>query len=247
MRFAGWMIGIVVLLLATEMVKTKPIRTPYRRVTTGDSGKILSEKAGVMLKESYFRRFSVRADRKLQPSDRACNEKIGIVTTDELEALVEIFMAALLTPPLDSFIPVFRNLFLQSVTYNLTIYKVCGGCQDYEEVIGDEPFCNSTSIGYDATHSAIVFIPMNSEVDQEILLEVKFRGYIQMSVTEINVEGALSEVWPANLTEETVNRVQLGEAEIGNFLGDMIDLLPLALAASAGAISIGPDGLGCKF
>jgi hypothetical protein len=200
-------------------------------------------------------------DRRLQT--RACGDEIGRVTVAEMRA----FVSTLLTTIFEKvggagFIQNRLEYFTSSLRYDVVAYKVCGSCAETQASLSEQAllqdesvfgsfmsYCGTDKYGYDAQHSALVFVPVTTETNftatartgKAKLVEGSLRSFVSMHVTLVSVDRAPTQAWPTNLTEAMTLSEDLSNLI---FLLPYFDYLAPLVAAGSGAVSILPDYIG---
>jgi len=179
-----------------------------------------------------------RRRRVLQPSNRTCGEQISAITTTEILDLVNIFIEYMLP---ENFRDTVRAVVTSMVKYDLAVYKVCGSC--YVDLPSIES-CRGDQYGHNATHSALVFLPLNGTTDAP--LAGKLRGYIYMHGTPLSVDKAPTEVWPGDLGEALAAAISElpNQAKLLELIGNTLEYWVVLLFASAGTVGLAPDYIG---
>ena len=175
--------------------------------------------------------------RVLQPSNRNCGEQICTITTTEILDLANLFIEYMIP---ENFRDTVRAVVTPMVKHGLAVYKVCGSCVDLPSVES----CSDDQYGHNATHSALVFLPLNETTD--VPLAGKLRGYVYMHGTPLSVDKAPTEVWPGDLGEAVA--AAIGElpnqAKLVELIVNTLEYWGVLLFASAGTVGLAPDYLG---
>ena len=201
---------------------------------------------------------------------RDCNEEFSFVTTDEIRSIFNFLMESITpvdetssssspSPPSSS--PTQRQQVVVNpiLNYDVTVSKVCLKCsqiglEDFpettEEILlntspyGFLSYCSEDKYGWNATHSALIFSPVDSETGQ--ILTGELRGFVSGHDTAIDVDTAPTDLWPF----ENVTSILLSSTNSTPLLTDSEKVLLFQsfisslVAASGGAVAIMPDYIG---
>jgi hypothetical protein len=202
---------------------------------------------------------------------RDCNEEFSFVTTDEIRSIFNFLMESIL--PVDdtlsssssssssSSTPSQQEVVNPILNYDVTVSKVCLKCsqiglEDFfgttetEEILlntspyGFPSYCSEDKYGWDATHSALIFSPVDSATGQ--ILTGELRGFVSGHDTAIDVDTAPTDLWPL----ENVTSILLSSADSTLVLTNSDKVLLFQsfisslVAASGGAVAIMPDYIG---
>jgi hypothetical protein len=188
--------------------------------------------------------------RELQ-STRACNEQFATATADEILAIGDFFLGLIIPPELSALLPIAREEFFSIVKYDIAVSKVCLSCSDVQAMdFGDAgamtngakygflTYCSSDKYGFEATHSALVFQPVNATTGEKV--EGVLRGFVSGHSTETDVTQGPSDFWPDSISGILDSDVLANSTKViilRNFLTSSV-------AASAGTVAILPDYIG---
>jgi hypothetical protein len=183
--------------------------------------------------------------RKLQVRD--CNAESSTATADEIRAIANLFLGLILPP---EYLTAAAEQLLSIVDYDIAVSKVCLSCQDVDQsdldaaaftddsTHGFASYCSSGKYGVDATHSALVFAPIDPDTG-DVFTGV-LRGFVSGHSTESNVNAGPSDLWPVDVTAVLASDVITDFQKVLQFR----NFLASSVAASAGAISVMPDYIG---
>jgi hypothetical protein len=220
-------------------------------------------------------------------SSRPCNALIATVTVDEVRAFGNLMLQTTLElAGLDDddaeqtlADELLRTLSL--VQYGLAVHKVCGSCRDahisqyYTMDDGDDnnaatitktrdlvPWCGSAVHGSNATHSALIFVPIiiasnnnnNNDTNNDtnntndttaIMVGGIIPSFVQMHSFIIGPDDGVSETWPDSLGAAVQAAASVAEATSRQFfLQDFLNCFPSVIMASSGVVAILPDYIG---
>lgn len=174
-------------------------------------------------------------------STRPCNAEIGRIPKSELATVLQMLLAVFLPSSLLSQV---LPSMTAGIVYDVAVYKVCGSCQDFFASSSSPPsYCQSTTYGYDANHSSIVFLPLQNVVSDAPILG-QLRAVFSFHGATLNADEAPSQLWPSNLGLTLAQLNTSSPTDIANFVGNIAPSLATSLGAAAGAIGIGPDYIG---
>ena len=179
-----------------------------------------------------------------------CNQVIGTVTVQEIQAIAGAWANILLSAEngyTDEQRKAATQAFMgQEAKYDLQSSRVCGSCEDYigslrwADPIGISQwreYCGRNAHGFEARHSALVFQPIDRETGLPLSgvrnVAMAFQG------TRLSVDRAFSMDFPSNVAE----RIGMEQDPFG-FITTFGDIHNLLTASSAGLIAIGPDYIG---
>lgn len=191
--------------------------------------------------------------RHLQENDDtipACNTKITTLGIDEVQSFAEILLQSSLglAGAEDLQDTLAAQLITPFVKYGLTVYKVCGTCNnvwkhwdnyDYGDDSSFESYCGPNVHGSEATHSSLVFAP--NEGNSEIL-SGNIPSFLHMHSFVTDLADCPTEKWPSSLNE-TLQSV-IAENTFVDFLSNFFDYFSGVLIASSGVVSVFPDYIG---
>ena len=124
-----------------------------------------------------------------------------------------------------------------NLKYDVGVYKVCGTCAEataYKNEM-DLSFCDPMTYGYDADLSGLAMVPLSASGTP---LDGNLRGVLDYHTTVANVNDAPSVQWPSSLKNE------LDQGAGPALVADILNGLDSLCAASTGAVSMLPDGIG---
>jgi hypothetical protein len=186
-----------------------------------------------------------------QSFTRACGEVIGTATRAEIAEVATFFIdSTLASTNLTGSLGPALQVLLATVNYDIMAVKVCASCADMKILYEGEAFlqdnanvygayqsyCGSSVYGYDATHSALVFLPVDNAT--KTIRGGELRGMLAMHLEQITVTAIPSERWPTNLRDGFIDTPSFAILEIfSNFLEPM-------MATTTGAVAVIPDFLG---
>jgi hypothetical protein len=204
-------------------------------------------------------------------SSRPCNALIATVTVDEVRALGNLMLQATLElAGLDDDADLQQTLadeFLLTpslVKYGLAVHKVCGSCSDadvlkYYTMDGDaaitnrdlEPWCGSAVYGSNATHSALIFVPIiasnnntnDTNNNETAVVGGNIPSFVQMHSFITGPDDGVSETWPDSIGA-VVQAASADATTRQTFLLALFDHFSSAIMASSGVVSILPDYIG---
>ena len=115
---------------------------------------------------------------------RACNQEFGRISKDEINAIADVFINVLTTS--SAVASLAKNNLLNTVDYDVLLIKVCGSCANIsaerlggnETFYDDSPFgfatyCQNSSYGFNAVHSALVLAPINPITNQIVVGRIR--------------------------------------------------------------------------
>jgi hypothetical protein len=200
-------------------------------------------------------------NRRLQT--RACGDEIGRVTVAEMKALASTLLTIIFEKVgAAGFVQNRLKYFTSSLRYDIVVYKVCGSCAETQASLSEQAllqdesvfgafssYCGTDKYGYDAQHSALVFVPVTTETNSTAtarterakVVEGSLRSFVSMHVTLVSVNRAPTQAWPTNLTEALTLSADPSELK---FLLPYYDYLTPLVAAGSGAVSVLPDYIG---
>jgi hypothetical protein len=164
---------------------------------------------------------------------RDCGVVFARVTQQEVQIVADIFLQTLTTSATVQDLA--RSNLLEHVQYDISIAKVCGSCKDFLNLNTNNSAssCSGGYYGSDATHSALVFAPIDPATNQ--LVTGRIRG--MLTFAEMALE-APTAAFPCNLT----NYLDVTPSSDATEL--LVDYLVPLLLTSGGVISVLPDGIG---
>jgi hypothetical protein len=123
---------------------------------------------------------------------RECGVEFARVTTDQIEAIANIYLESLASSEVIGELA--RSSLLEYAQYDVTVAKVCGSCEDIidasariseaalnsQEEFGFGTLCAENAYGYSAQHSALVFAPLEPGTDQ--IMTGYIRGILSVRV-----------------------------------------------------------------
>ena len=222
-----------------------PTRTTSHNSTKSGSGKSGSSKGGDRSKGSSPTP-SPRSPRQGPP----CNQVIGIVTKAEIERLATFWVdvIALATPLTADEREAALQVYLggnETPKYDIVASKVCGSCAEFQKNMETadptgawKTYCGKDVYGYQATHSALAFHPLDPETNAP-LTGIRNVG-VAFQSTRITVTEAFSTDFPSNVTQRIAETLSDFNALANSFA----DAYPLMVAASLGLVTYGPDHIG---
>ena len=178
---------------------------------------------------------------------RVCDEVIGISQTNEIADLATYFINEVLSQSnlTNSLQPALRVL-LNAVQYNVKAIKICGTCTAINDVMDTSneygsfnSYCGNDIYGYNAQHSALLFIPVVNGTEDTISIG-EYKGFVSMHTLELDATKSPSETWPTNLNE-TLDNLSNDQEQLFNLFSPFLDAI---MAAATGAIAIIPDYIG---
>lgn len=176
--------------------------------------------------------------------DRACNEQIGVITTDEVVVAMTAYYSVLFVDDPDLFAASVETVqFLAQ--YDSAVWKLCHSCEELAATGLDLPdACGPDQYGYDAQLSSLVFVPLDPATNAP--LSGLLRGVYNFHGAKMTVTQAPTVQWPANITAEVANIDQTADPTliVQWVLSNLFEGLTLMVAASQGAIGIAPDYIG---
>eukprot|EP00536_Pseudo-nitzschia_multiseries_P007440 jgi/Psemu1/324757/estExt_fgenesh1_pg.C_1750039 len=187
-------------------------------------------------------------NRKLQTGagTRNCNEEFSTVTIDEVGSIFDLLMDSI--DPLDSnFTTEAVNLTMK---YDVKVSKVCLKCSqmgledlETEALMNTSPYgfrsyCSDDEYGWQATHSALVFSPVEPSTGD--LLTGELRGFLVGHDTAIDVDSGPTDIWPDDIPS-MLNENTLNDAEKTLLFQSFASAL---VAATSGAVALMPDYIG---
>jgi hypothetical protein len=105
---------------------------------------------------------------------RECGVVFARVTQKEVQTVADIFLQSLTTSATVQDLA--RSNLLGHVQYDISITKVCGSCRDFLNLNTNNASCSVGYYGSDATHSALVFAPVDPGTNQ--LVTGRIRGML---------------------------------------------------------------------
>jgi hypothetical protein len=181
-------------------------------------------------------------------ADRDCNEQFTTVTAQEVQTIFGFFAQAIL--PLGADLATSLQRVTPLIQHDVMAAKVCLKCSDIglqdlstgallnDSWYGFASYCNPNQYGWDATHSALLFAPLDNETGY--ILTGQLRGFVAGHDTEIDVDAGPTDSWPENVST-LLGNVSLSDTEKIVILQPFVSSLA---AATAGAVAILPDYIG---
>jgi hypothetical protein len=188
-----------------------------------------------------------RRRRALQESP-ACGDQITTITAGEIQQIATLLLGTVLVGDLAAFGDVALAAIDQAIKYDLRAVKICSSCIETNILTAAESwrsaegfgsyntYCNESFFGFDAQHSSVIFLPLESETGLPI--RGKLRGVMAMHGLLFENGDSPSEILPTNLTQALVAT----GPEV--FFLAITDFLESLVASSSGAVSLIPDFLG---
>lgn len=176
-----------------------------------------------------------------------CNSIITTVKVEEVLAITDTWLTYLhRDDPLSATdLAAAKEAYTSAIQYDMLVSKVCGSCQDFQSQLEDndtdsndpywKTYCGDDVYGNDATHSAIVFHPLDPETGEPIAATLN--GAMVFQSTRLDLSLAFSTHFPTNMTEAL-------HLPFVDFYSTFSDAYALMQAAGAGLIAIGPDYIG---
>jgi len=191
---------------------------------------------------------ALKKNRKLQGiiDSRDCNEEFSLVTSKEIGSIFDLLIESI--DPTDSS-STKKNVNL-ALKYNVKVSKVCLKCsqigvQDLEtsalmntSPYGFQSYCSENKYGSEATHSALVFSPVDFNTGK--LLPGKLRGLLVGHDTAIDVDSGPTDLWPDSISS-VLNEETLNNSEKIIFFQSFVSSL---VAATTGVVAVMPDYIG---
>ncbi len=183
----------------------------------------------------------------LVAADRDCNEQFATVTAQEVQALLDFFVDAIV--PLGDDSATTRQLVAPLVQHDVMAIKLCLRCSDIgiqdlstEALLDDSwygfvSYCSPNQYGWNATHSALMFAPIDSS---GVILTGQLRGFVAGHDTGINVDMGPTDSWPTNVS------ALLGDEGLTDTekIATLQPFISSLAAATAGAAAVLPDYIG---
>jgi len=188
-----------------------------------------------------------RRRRALQESP-ACGDQITTITAGEIQQIATLLLGTVLVGDLAAFGDVALAAIDQAIKYDLKAVKICSSCIETNILTAAESwrsaegfgsyntYCNESVYGFDAQHSSVMFLPLDSGTSLPI--SGKLRGVVAMHGLLLDNRASPSEILPTNLTES------LATTGPEAFFLAVIDFLESLIASSSGVVSLIPDFLG---
>jgi hypothetical protein len=186
--------------------------------------------------------------RELQ-SNRACNQQFSVAQSAELLLLVDFFLELVLGA--DSLLlGVAQNAISSAIKFDIAAIKVCLSCEDIggldleadalsnDSTYGFLSYCAEDSYGYTATHSALVFAPIDPSTGE--IFTGLLRGFISGHGIVFDTSQGPSDIWPSSVSSTLVTDQLDDEDKLFIFA----DAIAASISASSGAVSVLPDYIG---
>jgi len=189
-----------------------------------------------------------RKTRNLQTgsSTRNCNEEFSTVTGDEVGSIFDLLIKSI-----DSLGASFMNETVTVTTkYNVKLSKVCLKCSQIgledlkAEVLsntspyGIRSYCSDDKFGWQATHSALVFSPVDISTGK--LLTGELRAFLVGHDTAIDVDSGPTDLWSDEISS-ILNENTRNDSERTSIFESFVSSL---VAATSGAVAVMPDYIG---
>jgi hypothetical protein len=233
-----WLFVVLILFGWALPTKANPADDMKRHLTALDAE----------LRQSLLNPPGRRIQEQTTVPTRTCDQVIEIVTAENIRAIGNIYIRALVPANQIEFVALLQQALLGTVTYDFQVSKQCSSCVDVATVNGDslegsgfDEYCGSDSYGYEAELSTLMFAPIDPSTG-EVFKGKRLRAQLTMHGTTIDVRDAPTESFPANITE-TLSSLQ-SQAEVTNFLLSYTSLWSGMTSASSGAIALYPDFIG---
>jgi hypothetical protein len=177
-----------------------------------------------------------------------CDSVITTVTVEEVKALTDAWIDIIL--PASDYSEANRTAARQVYTaplqYDLLVSKVCGSCAEFMDQINASDvtgswtrYCGTDQYGYDATHSALVFHPMDPTADSKPLAAT-LNVSMTFQSSRFDLSHAFSTAFPVNV-DQTIQALRPNDDALKFVFENAYSLM---VAASSGLIAIGPDWIG---
>jgi hypothetical protein len=180
---------------------------------------------------------------------RQCNEKLGVVTADDIKALGLIYLEPIVNA---SAVETARDVIFRTAVYDVQVMKLCSSCLDidrwYFETHSFLPahyltYCDSSIYGYGDQQSFLVFLPLDPETG-EVLAGTKLRVFLSLHGSKPAFDSAPTEAWPIDLSAQVAS-VLAGSVPQSTLQAPKItQVVPSMLAAASGSIALLPDYIG---
>lgn len=180
-------------------------------------------------------------------ANRDCNEQFATVSTQEIKAILDFFVEGIVSIGDD--LAKTRQLVTPLVQHNVMAIKLCLKCSDVDAQdlrtdalldnswYGFASYCSSDQYGWNATHSALMFAPVDS---RGIILSGQLRGFVAGHDTEIDVDMGPTDRWPNDVSELLSNALLTDTEKIATLQPFVSSLV----AATSGAVAVLPDYIG---
>jgi hypothetical protein len=180
-------------------------------------------------------------------ANRDCNEQFATVSSPEIKAILDFLIDGIVSVGDD--LATTRQVVTPLVQHDVIAIKLCLKCSDVgaqdlmEEALLDNSwygfatYCSMNQYGWNATHSALMFAPVDSN---GVILSGQLRGFVAGHDTAINVDMGPTESWPDDVS------TLLGDASLTNTekISTLQPYVSCLAAATAGAVAILPDYIG---
>ena len=143
-------------------------------------------------------------------------------------------------------------LFRSVIIHSVRAQVLCGSCAEIMELYAGEDFlaasgkhsflsyCGPDRHGYNASHSALLLVPMNSNTGD--LVPGQLKTSVTMHTTTISQKEIPSQVYPSDLNSAFDLNADL-EVKMTQVQA-LYDIIAGVIAASSGVTSIVPDYIG---
>jgi len=114
--------------------------------------------------ENLYRQLSLEGQQKdgkarLLQEPPACGQVIANLDIAEVETLIEQTLASL--GP-QGFL-LFNNTVKPNIDYGVQIMKVCGACNEFDDLVEEGSVCGTDDYGWNVTHSGLLLIPLSPD------------------------------------------------------------------------------------
>lgn len=254
MRF---ILSFLTLLLSHAAAKVPSFDDIPREVWESVNWDRLGVAQGISLEELFVSRHLREAELTSEnpvPPKRECGHEIGIATADDIKGFIGDVISTVLSNSSQAavFIPAALGIVSKIVTHDVRAQVLCGSCAEIIKLYAGEDFlaadgnhsflsyCGPDRHGYNATHSALLLVPLYSNTG--ILVQGQLKTSVTMHTTTILQNEIPSQVYPADFNSAFDLNATLEENILQ--LQALYDIIAGVVAASSGVVSIVPDYIG---
>jgi hypothetical protein len=191
------------------------------------------------LERNFVERFLQTPIVPISPS-RECGQVIGVTPMEVIIDLMNTIAGRINGTLIDAVAP----LLNATIRYDIEARVVCSSCEqvatsslsaDTSE-FGFGTYCGEDRYLYNATHSGLLFLPIDRETGK-VIANVKLKGAVFAHSLMIDTTGAPSEFWPEDLQDFLASGDTAAFGALYNMIGGLF-------ATGAGVVSIMPDYTG---
>jgi pimeloyl-ACP methyl ester carboxylesterase len=217
----------------------------------------LGDTSGISIEELFMRRHlqeAALASEEPLPPQRECGYEIGTATSEDIKGFIGNVVSSLLGNASGAAAMISGATIIVSpvITHSVRAQVLCGSCAEIMELYAGEDFlsangkhsflsyCGPDKHGYNASHSALLLVPLNSDAGD--LVPGQLKTSVTMHTTTISQKEIPSQVYPADLNSAFDLNADL-EVKMTQVQA-LYDIIAGVIAASSGVTSIVPDYIG---